>query len=83
LRPRGNRSSAQDVDQVPHLKGTPYLTRMVDNHPIRDPLKVKDILKFLHFGQTEDQVEICSIWQKYSDNDCKEESERMGVIEFL
>jgi hypothetical protein len=27
---------------------------MVDNHPIRDPLKVKDILKFLHFGQTED-----------------------------
>jgi hypothetical protein len=27
---------------------------MVDNHPIRDPLKVKDILQFLHFGQTED-----------------------------
>ncbi len=47
-------TSTEDVDQVPHLKGTPYLTRMVDNHPIRDPLKVKDILHYLHFGQTED-----------------------------
>ena len=41
-------TSTEDVDQVPHLKGTPYLTRMVDNHPIRDPLKVRICCHYPH-----------------------------------
>jgi len=34
-------TSTENVDQVPNLKGSPYLSRMVDSHPNGNPLKVR------------------------------------------
>ena len=40
-------TSTEDVDHVPHLKGTPYLSRIVDNDPIGNPLKLRISVKIV------------------------------------
>jgi hypothetical protein len=62
-------TSTENVDQVPNLKDSPYLSRMVDSHPNGNPLNKEKGDRPFYFGLEDEEIfQRCSssLWNRGS-----------------